>query len=154
MVSLAFTRQIVKNLGPDRDVPEPDLMTNAEGMLWMLDKYEAIKGARKPGFISDKLVGMGGSQGRIEAAGYEVMIAQRKVIKELDRKIESTSANFQGFGKVAQHAFQLYQLKGGKVVFVSCWYPIENENFLRHVRLPKSLTTKVGGRYSRGLIMR
>jgi len=124
-----WVRQLAKNLGPDWDVPEPDLMTGAQDMLWMLDEYEAISGAKKPGFISGKPIGMGGSQGRIEATGYGVMLTVREALKELDLKMENTCASFQGFGKVAQHAIQLYQRMGGRVLCISCWDQGENTSW-------------------------
>jgi glutamate dehydrogenase (NAD(P)+) len=55
-----WVRQIVKNIGPLEDVPAPDVMTNAQHMIWMLDEYEVINGSKYPGFITGKPVGMGG----------------------------------------------------------------------------------------------
>jgi glutamate dehydrogenase len=116
-----WVRQIARNVGPEWDVPAPDLMTSAQHMLWMLDEYEAIHGAKSPGFITGKPVGMGGSLGRKEATGYGVMITIREALKELGINPENTRASFQGFGSVAQHAIQLYQRMGGMVACVSCW---------------------------------
>ncbi len=117
-----WVRQIAKNLGPLVDVPAPDVMTNAQHMLWMLDEYEAIQGARYPGFITGKPVRMGGSLGRIEATGFGVIITVREAMKELDIDIHNTCASFQGFGNVSQHAIQLYQQLGGTVTCVSSWH--------------------------------
>ena len=108
-----WVRQLVKNIGPLSDVPAPDVMTNAQHMLWMLDEYEAIQGAKYPGFITGKPVGMGGSLGRVEATGYGVMITVREAMKELGIEIQNTSASFQGFGNVSQYAIALYQQMGG-----------------------------------------
>jgi glutamate dehydrogenase len=116
-----WVRQIAKNVGPEWDVPAPDLMTNAQHMLWMLDEYEVIQGVKSPGFITGKPVGMGGSLGRREAAGYGVIIAIREALKELDLKPANTVASFQGFGNVAQNAIDLYQRMGGVVTCISCW---------------------------------
>jgi len=116
-----WIRQVVKNVGSHSDVPAPDVMTNAQHMLWMLDEFEVIKGAREPGFITGKPVGMGGSRGRTEATGYGVMITVREALKVLGIKPEDTTASFQGFGNVSQYAIQLYQQMGGKVTCVSCW---------------------------------
>jgi glutamate dehydrogenase len=116
-----WVRQIARNVGPAWDVPAPDLMTSTKHMLWMLDEYEVLKGAKSPGFISGKPLGMGGSQGRQEATGYGVMIMVREALKELGIGPSSTSASFQGFGNVAQHAIRLYQRMGGTVISVSCW---------------------------------
>ena len=78
-------RQLAQDVGPLRDVPAPDVMTNAQHMLWMLDEYETIHGGRYPGFITGKPVGMGGSLGRTEATGYGVIYTVREALKELNR---------------------------------------------------------------------
>ena len=116
-----WVRQLAKNIGPLSDSPAPDIMTNAQHMLWMLDEYEAIHGAKYPGFITGKPVGMGGSLGRVEATGYGVMITVREAMKELEINIQDTIASFQGFGNVSQYAIELYQQMGGTPICVSCW---------------------------------
>ena len=87
----------------------------------MLDEFEAISGKKTPGMITGKPVGMGGSHGRREATGYGVMITIREALKELNLNPGDTSASFQGFGNVAQHAIELYQQMGGTVISVSFW---------------------------------
>ncbi len=116
-----WARQIVKNVGSHSDVPAPDVMTNAQHMLWMLDEFETIKGAKDPGFITGKPVGMGGSLGRTEATGYGVMITVREALKVLNINPADTTASIQGFGNVSQYAIELYQQMGGIVKCVSCW---------------------------------
>ena len=116
-----WIRQIAKNVGPLSDVPAPDVMTNPQHMLWMLDEFEVIHGAKYPGFITGKPVGMGGSLGRTEATGHGLVYTLREALKELKIPIEKTTAAIQGFGNVAQYAIQLYTQLGGKVVCVSCW---------------------------------
>jgi len=116
-----WVRQIAKNVGPLTDVPAPDVMTSPQHMLWMLDEFEAIYGAKYPGFITGKPVGMGGSLGRIEAAGYGIMITVREALKELNLKPENTTASVQGFGSVGQNAVHLYQQMGGSILAVACW---------------------------------
>jgi glutamate dehydrogenase len=116
-----WVRQVAKNVGPLSDVPAPDVMTNAQHMLWMLDEFETIHGSKFPGFITGKPVGMGGSLGRPEATGFGVVYTIREALKGLGMKIEDTSASVQGFGNVSQFAIQLYQALGGKVVCVSSW---------------------------------
>ncbi|MGB3975961.1 MAG: Glu/Leu/Phe/Val dehydrogenase dimerization domain-containing protein, partial [bacterium] len=73
-----YVRQIAKNVGPLIDVPAPDVMSSAKHMLWMLDEYETIHGAKYPGFITGKPVGMGGSLGRTEATGYGLIYTVRE----------------------------------------------------------------------------
>ncbi len=116
-----WVRQISRDVGPLRDVPAPDVMTNAQHMLWMLDEYEAIRGEHFPGLITGKPVGMGGSLGRTEATGYGVVFTLREALKELGIRPQDTLASVQGFGNVAQYAIQLYTQLGGTVTCVSCW---------------------------------
>ena len=124
-----WVRQMAKNVGPLNDVPAPDVMTNAQHMLWMLDEYETIHGSKFPGFITGKPVGMGGSLGRTEATGYGVMFTVREALKELGIKPESTTASFQGFGNVSQYAIRLYNQMGGKVVCVSSWDQQDSKSY-------------------------
>ncbi|MDF1610687.1 MAG: Glu/Leu/Phe/Val dehydrogenase [Stygiobacter sp.] len=116
-----WVRQMAKNVGPLNDVPAPDVMTNAQHMLWMLDEYETIHGAKYPGFITGKPVGMGGSLGRTEATGYGVIFVLREALKDMNIKPEETTASVQGFGNVAQYAIELYTQLGGKVIAVASW---------------------------------
>jgi glutamate dehydrogenase len=116
-----WVRQMAKNVGPVNDVPAPDVMTNPQHMLWMLDEFESIHGGRYPGFITGKPVGMGGSLGRTEATGFGLVFALREALKELGVRPEDTKASVQGFGNVAQYAIRLYHQLGGKAICVSCW---------------------------------
>ena len=116
-----WVRQLSRDVGPLRDVPAPDVMTSGQHMLWMLDEYETIHGAKYPGFITGKPVGQGGSLGRTEATGFGVIYTVREALKQLGINPEDTIASVQGFGNVAQYAIRLYQELGGKVVCVSCW---------------------------------
>ncbi len=116
-----WIRQIAKNVGPLLDVPAPDVMTNSQHMVWMLDEYETIHGGRFPGFITGKPVGLGGSLGRAEATGYGLIYVLREALKEMGFAPPETTASVQGFGNVAQHAIKLYTQLGGKVICVACW---------------------------------
>ncbi len=116
-----WVRQLARDLGPLNDVPAPDVMTNSQHMLWMLDEFEAIRGQKLPGFITGKPVGMGGSLGRTEATGYGVIFTVREALKALDIPAGDTTASVQGFGNVSQYAIELYQQIWGKVISVSCW---------------------------------
>jgi len=116
-----WVRQMAKYLGAQVDVPAPDVMTSAQHMLWMLDEYEVIYGEKRPGFITGKPVGMGGSLGRTEATGYGVIFTVREALKESGIEIKGTTAGVQGFGNVAQYAIRLLQRLGGKVICVASW---------------------------------
>ena len=116
-----WVKQIARNIGPLQDIPAPDVMTNSQHMLWMMDEYETIAGERFPGMITGKPVGMGGSLGRTEATGYGVIYTLREALKSKDIDIKGTTASFQGFGNVSQYAIELYHKYGGKTVCVSSW---------------------------------
>jgi glutamate dehydrogenase/leucine dehydrogenase len=116
-----WIRVLAQDVGNLRDVPAPDVMTNPQHMLWMLDEFETIHGKKYPGFITGKPVGMGGSLGRTEATGYGLIYTVREALKEMGIKPEGTTASVQGFGNVAQYAIELFTKLGGKVVAVSCW---------------------------------
>ena len=146
-----WVRQVYKNIGPNTDIPAPDVMTNAQHMLWMLDEYEVLTGGKYPGTITGKPVGMGGSLGRTEATGYGVIITVREALKELKLAPESTTASFQGFGNVSQYAIELYQQMGGTVVCVSAWdqtdqtsYAYQKKDGIDLFEL-KSITNTFGG---------
>jgi len=146
-----WLRQVVRNVGPLKDVPAPDVMTNGQHMLWIMDEYETIMGGKFPGFITGKPVGMGGSLGRTEATGFGVIYCLREALKELKIDITKTTAAFQGFGNVAQYAVQLYKEYGGKPVAVSCWDQKDQKSysFIRKSGIDidelRGITDKFGG---------
>ncbi len=124
-----WVRQIARDAGPFRDVPAPDVMTNAQNMLWMLDEFETIHGGRYPGFITGKPVHMGGSHGRKEATGYGVAFTIREALRERGLRPDRTSVSVQGFGNVAQQAVDLLTQMGVKVLCVSSWDHEERKAF-------------------------
>jgi glutamate dehydrogenase (NAD(P)+) len=124
-----WVRKIAENIGPARDIPAPDVMTSGQHMLWMLDEYEHLVGHKAPGFITGKPIGLGGSLGRTEATGYGVIYAVREALAEQNLRIEATTASVQGFGNVAQHAIDLLNSYGGKVICVSSWDQKEQAAF-------------------------
>lgn len=146
-----WVRQISKDIGPLRDVPAPDVMTNAQHMLWMLDEFEAINGGKYPGLITGKPVGMGGSLGRTEATGYGVIFTLREALKEMNLDPKATTASVQGFGNVAQYAIDLYTKLGGKVLAVSCWDQEDQTSYTFakkdgvELRVLLEITDKFGG---------
>ncbi|MEG0251614.1 MAG: Glu/Leu/Phe/Val dehydrogenase [Christensenellaceae bacterium] len=116
-----YVRQLAKNIGPVNDVAAPDVMTNGQHMLWMMDEYEVITGSHCPGMITGKNVGMGGSLGRTEATGYGVIYTLREALKNLNIDIAKTTASLQGFGNVAEYAARMYTKLGGKIIAISSW---------------------------------
>ncbi|MDX2438792.1 MAG: Glu/Leu/Phe/Val dehydrogenase [Acidobacteriota bacterium] len=117
----AWIRRVARSIGPQRDVPAPDMMTSSQHMTWMLDEYEAMHSGHSPGAITGKTLGAGGSLGRLQAAGYGLVYTLREALKELGIEPGTTNASVQGFGSVAQHAIELYTQIGGTVTCVSSW---------------------------------
>ncbi len=124
-----FVRQVSNLLGPVLDIPAPDVMTNGQHMLWMLDEYEAIHGGHYPGTITGKPVGMGGSLGRTEATGFGVIFNLREALKVMKIDPKTTTASLQGFGNVAEYAAQLYTQMGGKIIAISCWDQHDSKSY-------------------------
>ncbi len=124
-----YVRQIHNQLGPNLDVPAPDVMSNAQHMLWMLDEYETIVNGRYPGMITGKPVGMGGSLGRTEATGFGVTYVLNELLKEMNIPIASTTASLQGFGNVAEYVARKYTELGGKIIAISCWNQADSKAY-------------------------
>jgi len=116
-----WVRRLADLLGPDRDVPAPDMMTQAQHMSWMLDELETIERRRLPGALTGKPIGTGGSRGRAQATGFGLVYVLREALARLGVAPDQTTASVQGFGSVAQHAIELFQQIGGTVTCVSSW---------------------------------
>lgn len=127
-----WVRQVARDVGPQLDVPAPDVMTNSQHMLWMLDEFETIHHGRYPGFITGKPVGLGGSLGRTEATGFGVVFTLREALKELNIEPNRATASVQGFGNVAQYAIQLFTKLGGRVTCVSSWDQADRASYSFH----------------------
>jgi len=124
-----YVRQLFNQLGPDLDVPAPDVMSNSQHMLWMMDEYENIAGVACAGMITGKPVGMGGSYGRTEATGYGAIYALKDFLHFLEIPIDASTASIQGFGNVGEYAARLYTELGGKVIAISCWNQIDQRAY-------------------------
>jgi len=129
LICRGWIRQLASNVGPLQDIPAPDVMTSAQHMLWMMDEYETITGARYPGVITGKPVGMGGSLGRTEATGFGLIFTVREALKQLKIRPQDTTASCQGFGNVAQYAIRLYNQLGGTVICVSSWDQADQKGY-------------------------
>jgi len=118
-----WVRKVYDFVGPEIDVPAPDVGTNPQDMLWIMDEYDTIARNRKPGFVTGKAVGVGGSLGRTEATGYGTVYCIREALKRLDIDFKDATASIQGAGNVAQYTCEKFVQYGGKVVAISCWDP-------------------------------
>lgn len=114
-----FTREMAPFIGPDKDIPAPDVGTSAQTMAWMMDTYSLDTGFSQTGVVTGKPIEIGGSKGREAATGLGVVYITEKALQTRGKEIKGATIAVQGFGKVGMHAaYEAYQL-GAKVVAVS-----------------------------------
>ncbi|HEX6307334.1 MAG TPA: Glu/Leu/Phe/Val dehydrogenase dimerization domain-containing protein [Longimicrobiales bacterium] len=113
-----FTERIAIALGPYRDIPAPDMGTNAQTMAWMLDEYSQKKGY-SPAVVTGKPVSLGGSLGREEATGRGVMIVMREAARDFGLPWQGATAAIQGFGNVGSHLAESLAAEGVRVIAIT-----------------------------------
>ncbi|MBM3200621.1 Glu/Leu/Phe/Val dehydrogenase [Candidatus Woesearchaeota archaeon] len=119
-VTRRFTYEISKIIGPDVDIPAPDINTNAQIMAWMVDTYCMENNDHYSlGVVTGKPLCLGGIEGRAEATGRGVMITAMEAIKELKMKPNKVTAVVQGYGNVGSHSARLLAEQGIKIIGVS-----------------------------------
>ncbi|NOZ55404.1 MAG: Glu/Leu/Phe/Val dehydrogenase [Calditrichaeota bacterium] len=119
-LSRAFIRQVGRIIGPEKDVPAPDVYTTPQIMAWMMDEFSALRGYNAPGVITGKPLPLGGSLGRVDATARGGMYVTREAAKVLGLKTEGATVAIQGFGNAGQFAATLSkELLGMKVVAAS-----------------------------------
>jgi glutamate dehydrogenase (NAD(P)+) len=114
-----FTSEIVGLIGPDKDIPAPDLGTNEQVMAWMMDTYSMQRGITVPGVVTSKPPLLGGSLGRYEAPGRGVCVAAAEAAREIGLALAGARVVVQGFGNVGGVAARLFDEMGCRVVGVS-----------------------------------
>lgn len=114
-----YTAMVLPLIGPEKDIPAPDVNTNAETMGLIMDTYSMLKGYTVPGVVTGKPVEIGGSLGRSEATGRGVMITAMQLMKKLGMQPENTRAAVQGFGNVGSAAADLLAKQGVKICALS-----------------------------------
>jgi glutamate dehydrogenase (NAD(P)+) len=114
-----FTSELSILIGPESDIPAPDMGTNAQTMAWMMDTYSMHKGYSVPAVVTGKPLSIGGSQGRDEATGRGVMIVTMEALKHLGISPDTATVAVQGFGNVGSHSARLLAEQGCKVVALS-----------------------------------
>lgn len=116
-----YVAEIVDAIGPDKDVPAPDVNTNEQVMAWVMDTYSMHVGHTETAVVTGKPIIMGGSLGRREATGRGVMITTREAAKHLGIDIKGATMAVQGFGNVGSVSADLLTKIGAKVVAVTDW---------------------------------
>ncbi len=118
-LSREFITRMAPILGPEKDIPAPDVYTNAQIMCWMFDEWSKIRGYNDPGIITGKPVGMGGSLGRNEATARGTVITVREAAKKLGLPFRGATVVVQGYGNAGSIAAQLSHDMGARVIAVS-----------------------------------
>jgi glutamate dehydrogenase (NAD(P)+) len=116
-----YTAEIIDAVGPDKDVPAPDVNTNEQVMAWFMDTYSMHVGHTSTAVVTGKPIEMGGSMGRREATGRGVMIITRESAKHLGFDLNGARIALQGFGNVGSVAADLLEDMGAKIVAVTDW---------------------------------
>src|SRR5919197_2781270 len=114
-----YTSELLPYIGPQEDIPAPDMATNEETMAWLMDTYSMQKGYAVPEIVTGKPVALGGSLFRHEATGAGVVMVVERACERLDRRLGEQRCVVQGFGNVGGIAAHELALKGAKVVAVS-----------------------------------
>ena len=118
-LSRAYIQAFSRFIGPDRDIPAPDMYTNGIVMAWMADEYSTIVGAPTPAVITGKPIALGGSLGRDDATGRGGYYVLRHLEKELGVSPEKSRVVMQGFGNASFHCARLLHADGFKIIGVS-----------------------------------
>jgi glutamate dehydrogenase (NADP+) len=118
-LSRAYMRATADFLGPDVDVPAPDVYTNARIMGWMADEYHTIRRAQVPAIITGKPIALGGSVGREEATGRGAFLMIRELARRKGLEPSRTRVAIQGFGNAGYHVARLLQAEGFRIVALS-----------------------------------
>ena len=114
-----YTTGIIQTLGPDSDVPAPDVNTNERVMAWVMDTYSMRMGHTVTAVVTGKPIEMGGSLGRREATGRGCMFVTKEALRHLGMPVQGATVAVQGFGNVGSVAAQLLVREGCKVVAIS-----------------------------------
>ncbi|MGH7205765.1 MAG: Glu/Leu/Phe/Val family dehydrogenase, partial [Nitrospiraceae bacterium] len=114
-----YASDILPVIGPDKDVPAPDVGTNSQVMAWIMDTYSQQVGFAVPGVVTGKPLSIGGSLGREEATGRGVVYVTLEAMRHLGLDVHKASVVIQGFGNVGSHTARIMQESGVRVIAVS-----------------------------------
>ena len=114
-----YTSAILPLIGPERDIPAPDVYTNPQTMAWIMDTFSMTKGYPIPGVVTGKPISLGGSLGRSEATGRGVFYTTQSACEHLGIQLKGATVVVQGFGNAGSVAAQMMYEAGAKVIAVS-----------------------------------
>ena len=131
-----YVAEIIDAIGPEKDVPAPDVNTNDQVMAWIMDTYSMHVGHTSTAVVTGKPLELGGSLGRREATGRGVMIVTRESAKHLGLEMNGATVAVQGFGNVGSISAELLAAVGAKIVAITDWKGgVHNEKGLDLTRL-------------------
>ena len=146
-----YTAEIIDAIGPDKDVPAPDVNTNEQTMAWFSDTYSMHVGHTATSVVTGKPIEMGGSLGRREATGRGVMIVAREAAKHLGFDLKGSRAAVQGFGNVGSIGAQLLAREGATIIAVTDWKGgvynpkgLDVDKLIEHVKQHKTVNGYAG----------
>src|SRR5687768_16423038 len=147
-----YIAEIMDAIGPEKDVPAPDVNTNDQVMAWIMDTYSMHVGHTETAVVTGKPVEMGGSLGRREATGRGVMIVTREAAKHLGMNMKGATIAIQGFGNDGSVSAELLAQLGAKIVAVTDWKGgvhnpkgLDVAKLIQHVNLHKTVDGFPGG---------
>jgi len=118
-ITRRYAAELVEVVGPDKDVPAPDVGTNSGTMAWFMDTYSMHMRQTVPGVVTGKPLAIGGSKGRVEATGRGVTIVAMDELENMKIKPSQTKVIIQGFGNVGMWAARLFAQRGCKIIGIS-----------------------------------
>jgi glutamate dehydrogenase (NAD(P)+) len=139
-ITRRYTSEIGLIIGPDKDIPAPDVNTNSQIMAWMMDTYSMNVGSSATGVVTGKPIPLGGSLGRVKATGRGVFVVGREAARRTSVQLDGARVAVQGFGNVGSAAAELFAGAGAKIVAVQDHTgTIFNSNGLDMAELMKEL---------------
>jgi len=111
-----YAAEIIEIIGPDKDVPAPDVGTNPQTMAWIMDTVSMHHRAHTPGVVTGKPLCIGGSRGRVEATGRGVMLVTEAALEKMGKPLAGAKVVVQGFGNVGSISAKLLSERGAKVI--------------------------------------
>lgn len=147
-----YTAEIIEFIGPEKDVPAPDMNTNEQVMAWLMDTYSMHMRQTVTGVVTGKPLDLGGSRGRTEATGRGCMIVTLQALEKFGMKPEETSVVIQGFGNVGGMAARLMSRRGFKITGIIEWDAavhnakgLDIEALMKHRKQTGSIAEFAGG---------
>ena len=148
-ITRRYTSEIGIIIGPQQDIPAPDVNTNAQIMAWMMDTYSMNVGATATGVVTGKPIHLGGSLGRVKATGRGVFVTGREAARRIGLELKGAKVAVQGFGNVGSSAAELFQAAGALVVAApvatSATLPIDRTVPARPALPPDATITPASG---------